>query len=171
MIHQLPTIIIDTREQLPYDFTGYQSRVATLGTGDYSLEGYEGQLAVERKSKEDAYSCVGANRKRFVECLERLSCLERSAVVIECDLPDFAIPPARTIINARQAVGSYVAWSCYYRIPVFWCGSREYAERVTVRFLAAYATMKSQPPPSGSLAGPRRRTGPLPGVGSEAGPE
>jgi len=31
--------------------------------------------------------------------------------------------------------------------------------------------MKSRPPPSGSLAGPQRRTGPLPGVGSEAGPE
>ncbi len=37
-----------------------------------------------------------------------------------------------------MAVGSYISWSCKYRIPVFWCHNKLYAERITVRFLMAY---------------------------------
>jgi len=134
----LPPIVIDTREQRPFTFSGYDSVIATLSTGDYSLLGYEDRVAVERKSKEDAYGCVGTGRRRFIDCLKRLAELDRAAIVIERSIEDFAVPPARTRIDARMAVGSYISWSCQYRIPVFWCESRAYAERVTVRFLAAY---------------------------------
>ena len=136
---KLPTIIIDTREQAPFTLSGYETRIATLKAGDYSLEGYEGKVAVERKSKEDAYGCVGSSRRRFVECLERLASLERAAIVIERGIEDFdQNPPVRTKIDSRMAIGSYISWSCKYRIPVFWCHNRLYAERITVRFLAAY---------------------------------
>ena len=135
----LPPIIIDTREQLPFTFAGYETRIATLQTGDYSLAGYEDVVAVERKSKEDAYGCVGGGRRRFVECLERLAALDRAAIVIERSIEDFdQNPPPRTRIDSRMAIGSYISWACKYRIPVFWCANRAYAERVTVRFLAAY---------------------------------
>ena len=136
---KLPPIIIDTREQSPFTFAGYETKVATLRTGDYSLEGFEDRVAVERKSKEDAYGCVGSGRRRFVECLERLAALDRAAIVIERSIENFdKEPPARTRIDSRMAVGSYISWSCKYRIPVFWCNNKAYAERVTVRFLAAY---------------------------------
>ena len=134
----LPCLLIDTREQTPFLFDGYETRVATLKTGDYSLEGFDDRVAVERKSKEDAYGCVGSGRKRFVACLERLAELDRAAIVIERSLVDFATPPPRTRVDQRMAIGSYISWSCKYRIPVFWCDSRLHAERVTVRFLAAY---------------------------------
>ncbi len=135
----LPTIIIDTREKDPFPLVGYETQVATLRTGDYSLLGFEDRVAVERKSKSDAYGCVGAGRKRFVECLERLAELDRAAIVIERSIEDFnRNPPARTKIDSRMAVGSYISWACKYRIPVFWCDNRGYAERITVRFLAAY---------------------------------
>jgi ERCC4-type nuclease len=133
-----PAIIIDTREQDPWPFAGLPQRIATLATGDYSLAGFESRVAVERKSKEDAYGCVGAGRRRFTDCLGRLAQLDRAAVVIECSLAAFSIPPARTRIDARMAVGSYISWSCTYRIPVFWCENRDYAERVALRFLMAF---------------------------------
>ncbi len=60
----LPPIIIDTREQAPFTFEGYETKIATLKTGDYSLEGFEDKVAVERKSKADAYGCVGGSRMR-----------------------------------------------------------------------------------------------------------
>jgi ERCC4-type nuclease len=135
----LPTIIIDTREQTPFTLAGYETKIATLRTGDYSLEGYEDKVAVERKSVSDAYGCVGSNRRRFVECLERLADMHRAAIVIERGIEEFATnPPARTRVDSRMAVGSYISWSCKYRIPVFWCHNRLYAERITVRFLMAY---------------------------------
>lgn len=139
----LPRIVIDTREQTPFPLVEYQTVVKGIRTGDYSLEGFENHVAVERKSKQDAYGCVGSSRGRFELCLERLSELDRACVVIECGLADFAIPPARTKVDARMAVGSYISWSVKYRIPVFWCDTREYAERVTVRFLAGWMKHRS----------------------------
>lgn len=138
-MNKLPPIIIDTREQAPFTFEGYETKIATLKTGDYSLEGFEDKVAVERKSKSDAYGCVGGGRKRFVDCLERLAAMDRAAIVIERSIEDFdQNPPERTRIDSRMAVGSYISWACKYRIPVFWCNNRLYAERITVRFLAAY---------------------------------
>jgi DNA excision repair protein ERCC-4 len=133
----LPPIIIDTREQLPYEFSGYKTKRAALETGDYVLEGFP-ECAVERKGKTDAWGCVGGSRRRFEDCLQRLAELERPAIVIECSLDDFATPPSRTRLTAAQAVGSYISWSAQYRIPVFFCTNRAYAERVTLRFLAAF---------------------------------
>ena len=52
------TIIVDTRENLPYLFHGYTCGMKRSGlkTGDYSIEGYESAICIERKSKEDLYS-------------------------------------------------------------------------------------------------------------------
>lgn len=134
---EIPSIVIDTREQLPYEFKGFATERKKLGAGDYSLAGCEERFAVERKSKEDAYGCVGASRDRFVRCLDRLASLERACIVIEASLSAFAIPPARTLIGREQAVGSFIAWSVKYAIPVYWCDSRPYAERFVVKWLAA----------------------------------
>ena len=130
---------MDTREQLRFPLVGYEIVEKKLDAGDYSLENFEDKVAVERKSKEDAYGCVGSGRRRFEECLERLAALERSAIVIERSIENFdGEPPPRTRVDSRMAVGSYISWSCKYRIPVFWCHNKLYAERITVRFLFAY---------------------------------
>ena len=50
-------VVIDTREQLPYEFEDSITR--TLQTGDYSIFGYEDQITVERKTKADAYGTIG----------------------------------------------------------------------------------------------------------------
>jgi ERCC4-type nuclease len=133
------TLIVDTREQHPFQFKGLNMVRGTLKAGDYSLVGYTGKVAVERKSHEDAWGCVATGRERFERCLERLAALDRAAVVIECNLRQFAERPEYVRrVTPATAVGSYISWACQYRIPVFFCDSRAYAERVTVRFLVAY---------------------------------
>lgn len=148
----IPRIIIDTREQLPYAFDGYDVLRNGLKTGDYSIEGHEDRVCVERKSKADAWGVVGGGRKRFVRELERMREYERAAIVIECTLAEFARPPlvikrsgavVQPAVSVAQAVGSYVSWAVKYRVQVFWCPDdalpgREYGERITLRFLAAY---------------------------------
>lgn len=135
----LPTIIVDTREQLPYLFEGYDWHRAGLKTGDYSLSGFEDKLAVERKNKLDAWGCLTDGRKRFERCLERLSLLDRAAIVIECSMLEFCEPPPNVYrVNAATAMGSYISWSTKYRIPVFFAENRQWGERVTLRILAAY---------------------------------
>jgi ERCC4-type nuclease len=135
----LPDIAIDSREQLRYQFDGYASYRTTLTTGDYSLRGFEDRLAVERKNHADAWAMLTTERKRFERCLERMAMLDRAAIVIEASMAEFCVPPAQVKrVNAATAVGSYLSWSCKYRIPVYWAESRQWGERVTLRFLAAY---------------------------------
>jgi ERCC4-type nuclease len=135
----LPRIAIDTREQLRYQFDGFESYRTTLATGDYSLEGYESVLAVERKNHSDAWGCLTEGRKRFERCLERLSMLDRAAIVIESSMAEFVIPPPQVKrVNAATAMGSYISWSTKWRIPVFFAENRQWGERVTLRILAAY---------------------------------
>ena len=135
----LPRIAVDTREQLRYLFDGYESYRTTLKTGDYSLEGFTDVLAVERKNHADAWGCLTEGRKRFERCLERLGQLDRAAIVIEASMAEFVIPPPQIKrVNAATAMGSYISWSTKYRIPVFFAENRQWAERVTLRILAAY---------------------------------
>jgi ERCC4-type nuclease len=135
----LPRICIDTREQLRYMFDGYESYRTTLATGDYSLEGFTDVLAVERKNHADAWAMLTAERKRFERCLERMALLDRAAIVIECSMAEFVVPPSQVKrVNAATAMGSYISWSTKYRIPVYWAENRRWAERITLRILAAY---------------------------------
>ena len=50
-------IIIDTREQEEYSFS-CSSTKKKLAAGDYSIEGFENRVAVERKSLDDFVNTV-----------------------------------------------------------------------------------------------------------------
>ena len=68
-------VIIDTREQLPYSFDDEKVEAVPkkLGAGDYSLEGYEDRVAVERKTMDDFVNSVVHGRKRFYKELRKLA--------------------------------------------------------------------------------------------------
>ena len=92
------TIIQDTREQRPwrfpkvtqYDGTVYDIEVVRrkLGAGDYSLEGFEDQIAVERKSVPDFVQSVTRSRERFTRELGLLKDMRLGCVVVEGDLSE-----------------------------------------------------------------------------------
>ena len=129
-------IAVDSREQKPYLFSGYQ--VKTLKTGDYSIVGLEGQIALERKTKEDAYASLGRSRARFERELERLSKLDYAAVVIETSLPEFLHPPLFTQLSPRTAIGSLIAWAVKYRVGIFFAGDRRHGYALTRQLLEKY---------------------------------
>ncbi len=114
-------IIVDTREQRPYDFACIAPPptvdvATTPGAGDYSLKGYEAQVAIERKSLIDAFGTFGNGRKRFERELERLSKLKFTAVVIEADWDTIVLrPPARSQLLPKPIVSSIAPWSQRYR--------------------------------------------------------
>ena len=129
-------ILVDSREKLPYEFP--ESRVQGLQTGDYSIEGYEDLVAVERKSKSDAYTSLGRDRARFRREVERLAQMEYAALVIESDLRGFLSPPAFSRMNPDSALGTLLAWSVRYRIPIFFVGDRDQGRRVTFEILQKF---------------------------------
>lgn len=94
-IHCGFTIVVDSREQSPFAFTDIcadadrdnrELLVPTtwkgLATGDYSIEGLEGYIAIERKSREDLYGTIVSTedrRERFVAELERMTSMHWNA--------------------------------------------------------------------------------------------
>lgn len=130
------TIAIDTREQRPYEIPG--AEVCTLPSGDYSIVGLLDRVAIERKSKADAYSSLGQGRVRFRREFERLSALDYAAVVVEDTLPGFLRRPSYSKMNPRSAIGSLLAWSVRYRVPVYFAGDREHGRALTMKLLSMY---------------------------------
>lgn len=130
------TVAIDTREQQPYDVPG--AEVCTLPTGDYSIVGLLDRVAIERKSKADAYSSLGQGRARFRREFERLALLDYAAVVVEDSVPGFLHRPSYSKMNPRAAIGSLIAWSVRYRVPVYFAGDREHARALTLKLLEMY---------------------------------
>jgi len=72
-------IVVDTREQLPL----WSGNRKCLKTGDYSLEGFENKIAIDRKSLADLAGSLGVGHARFRKELERAKTLEYFAIVVE----------------------------------------------------------------------------------------
>ena len=87
---KLPVIIVDSREQEPYLFNE-QCVVGVrraLPVGDYSLEGHENTVAVERKTLDDFVNSVIHHRDRFFRELRRLKDYVLGCIVVEGNLSD-----------------------------------------------------------------------------------
>ena len=130
-------IVIDTREQHPYAFET-PSEIATLAVGDYSIQGLEKKIAIERKELNDLIGCLTIGRDRFERELHKGRALDFFAVVVEASLSDIANGSFRSNMNPKSAVQSLLAFSVRYRLPIFFCENREYGQRVTESLLLKY---------------------------------
>lgn len=73
-----PVVLVDTREHVPFEFHRFDNwiastRVATLPVGDYSVEGMESLLVLERKSLTDLIGTLMHHRERFFRQCERMA--------------------------------------------------------------------------------------------------
>ena len=134
-------VIIDSREQNPFSFEGRDCEVMTgaLATGDYSLQGLEDKIAIERKSLDDLVGCLtGDNRARFERELARGRGLDFFAVVIEAGFQELTAKQYRSGMNPHSAAQSILAFQVRYGTPFFWAGSRKAAEYTTYWLLSKY---------------------------------
>jgi DNA excision repair protein ERCC-4 len=133
-----PTIVVDTREQLPWRFDTRLVREllgrpiatvrGTLAEGDYAVQGMEGVVAIERKSLPDFVMSVTTERPRFWAELERLQPYRVRAVVIEASVVDVEVQAYRSQARPQSIIASALAISADFGIPVVWSGCRESAE-------------------------------------------
>jgi ERCC4-type nuclease len=132
----LPTIITDTREQLEYTFDPRlaASERRTLPAGDYSVAGLEGVVAVERKSLDDFVSTVIHSRERFHRELRKLTEYRAACVVVESGVIDVLQRHYRGEAHPSAVLGSALSIILDFRIPVFFCSSRQAA----CHFVQAY---------------------------------
>lgn len=130
------TLITDTREQDEYCFDSRLVAVQrrALPAGDYSVAGLEDVVAVERKTLDDFVSTVIHQRARFGRELSKLAGYRAACVVVEAGLPEMLQGRYQGGAHPNAVLGSALSIILDYRIPVFFCSSRQAA----CQFVQAY---------------------------------
>ena len=144
-------IIVDTREQNPWDFAWAAPNVEVthtkLHTGDYSLVGHEDRFCIERKSACSEFAS-NISQDRFKREIERLKNIEFRYLIIECSydellqFPDMSNLPKRVKSKIR-AKGPFLlmctsALQVNHKIPVLLCGDYDNAQRVALSLMKRY---------------------------------
>jgi ERCC4-type nuclease len=88
-----PVVLIDTREKTPFDFTEFRNWIAgqktrKLKVGDYSIEGMENLLVLERKTLSDLITTLMQQRTRFFKVCEQTTKYRWRALLIEPSYED-----------------------------------------------------------------------------------
>lgn len=144
-------VVVDSREQAPYRFTGILDdktcleivvplRHYGLKSGDYSIAGLEDVVAVERKSLKDFYQSISSERDRFEREIARLNESYRYAlVVIEGDYEAIANPQGFTTVAAKTAFRTIQSWEVRYPMVHWkWLPNRRVSEVYTYRQLEMF---------------------------------
>lgn len=142
--------LVDSREQLPFDFTPPKRRefadggalVVGLKEGDYSVAVDSAEplsVRIERKSQGDLFGVCGFGRERFERELERLRQYDYRALVIECSASEIFRGFERSQIPGKTVLASVLAWSVQYGLNVFFAGGRSMARAITQRLLEQVA--------------------------------
>lgn len=131
--------IVDTREQLPFDLKLSDGTILTqvrkgLKTGDYSVQGLEEIVAIERKSMDDLAGCIGKHRARFEDCIDRLAKFPMKAIVVEGSWSTLELGFYRSRVHPNAAIGSCLSWISR-GIPMLFLGNPVRASEYTARLL------------------------------------
>jgi ERCC4-type nuclease len=125
-----PVVLVDTREQEPLplcanhpNWISAERRVA-MKTGDYTVEGMESLLSLERKNLADVVACTVTYRKRFLAVCSRLARFRWKAILVEATLEDikagcesFDIPSG---VHPNAICGTLDAIEAKFGIPVIY---------------------------------------------------
>jgi ERCC4-type nuclease len=138
------TIIIDTREQQPWEFGLHITAKKKLDTGDYSIEGLQHLLAIERK-KSVSEIANNISESRFKDVLERLNKIPYKFMLFEFDLEDvYNFPVGSDIpkklwdkirISPKYLLKYITEVQLNYNIHVVYCGCAEDAEKMAVSIM------------------------------------
>ena len=139
-------IVMDTREQNPYLFSGYPVTVipGTLNTGDYSLPGFTDIISIERKELSDLMGCLTHDRERFHRELARLRGYQSAALLIESPYSVIATGHYRSRMAPEAAIQSLVSIMQAYRMPVFFAKDRKAGEKFVFDFLRHFVRHAQQ---------------------------
>lgn len=135
------TIIVDTREQTPWEFGFHTTSKKKLDTGDYSIEGFESIFTIERKHSVGEIA-TNISESRFKDVLNRLGQIPHSFMIMEFSIEDVYAFPVGSDLPKRmwdklKVKGNYIMKvlteaQLNHNIHILFCGDSSTAERVAV---------------------------------------
>jgi ERCC4-type nuclease len=138
------TIIVDTREQIPWEFGFHVTSRQKLDTGDYSIDGMQHILCIERKR---SVSEIANNitEKRFKDVLDRMNKIPHSFILLEFNLEDvYQFPVGSDIpkklwdkmkISNKYILKYLTLIQLNYNIHIIYCGDSDNAEKMAVQIM------------------------------------
>ena len=144
-----PIVLIDTREKDPFDFSRFPNWIAEhkrrkLDVGDYSIQGMEKVLALERKSLSDLITTLIQQRSRFFKMCEKLAQYRWRALLIEASYEDIKTPydeEYNTLAHPNAVSGTLDALEARFSIPVIYTSQyRPLAEEKAASWLSKHFT-------------------------------
>ena len=122
-------VVIDTREQTPWNLEPLQVGRGTLPTGDYALLDFPEAISIERKELSDFIGVVGHGRERFERELMRLKAYDASMVIVEASWQDLEAGRWRSKIKPNVVLQSIASWVSQGH-NIILAGDREMGERI-----------------------------------------
>lgn len=137
----LPCPVRDTREQ---DGCGWNFRASKnmgsmvtkkLDTGDYSVEGMEHLIMIERKTIGDLWSTLTSGRERFIKEMERALKIPARYLIIEGNLSDIDKGYKFSKVTPEFIHASLISLQVKYGIHVIFAGRQDIAQTYVRRLL------------------------------------
>jgi hypothetical protein len=138
------TIIIDTREQQPWTFEHYTTASKKLDTGDYSIEGLEELLCIERKKSINEVA-NNITESRFKDVVSRMSTFKYAFLLLEFDLENVLSYPIgsnlpkrlwdKVKISPQFILKHLLELQINHNIKVLFCGDQSNAEKLAEAIL------------------------------------
>lgn len=140
-------IIQDTKEQLPWNFLFYNECKAQickhLETGDYSAEGYEDKIVIERKHSTGELAInLGAKYEQFHAEFERMRDIPYRYIICEFTREDILAFPARSGIprtkwaklrmNGKFMLKRLLELCEEFEVELFFANGKEQAEEIAL---------------------------------------
>jgi len=134
------TAVVDTREQIPFDFSRFEGWFAgvertALALGDYSIVGLENACVVERKDLADLVRSFTVERPVFVSRLKKMSTYPHKLLMItsplRCVKSQYAFSPSNPNRIMQALIAVLVGWG----IPFVCTETHELGEEIAASFL------------------------------------
>jgi len=135
-----PVVLVDTREQNPFDFSRFEGWFAgiekrTLKLGDYAIAGLEDHCVVERKDLADLVHSFTTERSVFVNRLRAMSRYPHRLLVITAALSEVKSPETYVGANPNRITQSLIAALAGLQVPFLCSETHELGEELVASYL------------------------------------
>jgi hypothetical protein len=133
-------LLVDTREQNPFDLRRFQGWVAgvekkALALGDYSVAGLEEVCVVERKDLPDLVRSCTVDRGVFVDRLRRMARYPHRLLVVTSTLSQVKSRYERTSADPNRTMQFLVATLAGLQVPFVCSETHELGEELVASYL------------------------------------
>ncbi len=109
--------VVDSREKMPYKLPN--PIIEKMPVGDYTIQGYEDMMVIERKSFEDLYRCLTSSLARLRSQLRRMGPFDYKALIVDTTVSAILMGHPMCKLKGETAFERLIGLVHQYDIPIY----------------------------------------------------